>query len=202
MVLKTIPGELLIWTNRFASHPEKGWNSVKLAQPVSCVSPPLTTELPHPAGVWDAAVPLESLKSAVQPGPGNKGEKTTPKKHSFKWRHEPILKGCSWVYVMFGCVLYVAALLSSNLPVSDVFCWESSSSSDSDPRSRSLPPFSMLLLELSAEVWETPNLEVGDNGEKLRRDKRFNRQKTEMLGVPNNAVREPKHLMRFTLFWI
>lgn len=90
--------------------------------------------------------------------------------------NDPILKG-SWVYATAGWVLYVATVLSSNLPVSDVFCWESSSSSDSDPRSRSLPPFSMLLLELPAEVWETPNLEVSDNGEKLRWDERFVRQK-------------------------
>lgn len=54
-------------------------------------------------------------------------------------------------------------------PVSDAFCWESSSSSDSDPRSLSLPPFSMLLLELPTEVWETPNLEVGDKGQKMKR---------------------------------
>lgn len=56
----------------FVSHPEKGWNSVKLAQPVSCASAGPAPELSHPAGVCDAAVPLESLKSAVQPGPGNR----------------------------------------------------------------------------------------------------------------------------------
>lgn len=72
--------------------------------------------------------------------------------------------------------------------MSDVFCSESSSSSDSDPRSRSLPPFSMLLLELPSEVWETPNLEE----RKLRGGERVNRQKTEMLDGLKSAVREPK----------
>ncbi|KAF3859630.1 hypothetical protein F7725_022029, partial [Dissostichus mawsoni] len=62
------------------SHPEKGWNSVKLAQPLPCVPAPLLDELSHP---------------------------------------------------------------------------------DPDPWSRSLPPFSMLPLELSSEVWETPNLMRG-----------------------------------------
>lgn len=64
----------LIGVNRCSPHPEKGWNSVKLAQPVPCVSAPPPAELSHPAGVWDAAVPLESLKFAVQPGPRNKTE--------------------------------------------------------------------------------------------------------------------------------
>lgn len=47
-----------------------------------------------------------------------------------------------------------------SVPPSDVFCWCSSlsSSSDSAPFSRSLLPFSMLLLELPAEVRVTPNL--------------------------------------------
>lgn len=49
---------------------------MKLAQPVPCVSAPPPAELSHPAGVWDAAVPLESLKFAVQPGPRHKTEKT------------------------------------------------------------------------------------------------------------------------------
>lgn len=52
------------------AHPEKGWNSVKLAQPV-CVSAALPAELSHPGEVWDAAVSPESLKFAVQPGPGD-----------------------------------------------------------------------------------------------------------------------------------
>lgn len=56
---------------RSSAHPEKGWNSVKLAQPVSCVSASLPAELSHPAGVWDATVPPESLKFAVHPGPRN-----------------------------------------------------------------------------------------------------------------------------------
>lgn len=46
-------------------------------------------------------------------------------------------------------------------PASDVFCCgESSSSSSSDPelRSLSLPPFSKLVLELPVEDWDTPNL--------------------------------------------
>lgn len=58
-----------------------------------------------------------------------------------------------------------------SLPASDAFCCEesslpslpslppsSSSSSDPELRSRSLPPFSKLLLELPVEVWDTPNL--------------------------------------------
>lgn len=48
---------------------------MKLAQPVPCVSAPPPAERSHPAGVWDAAVPLESLKFAVQPGPGKKDKK-------------------------------------------------------------------------------------------------------------------------------
>lgn len=56
------------------SHPEKGWNSVKLAQPVSCVPVPPPDEVSHDAGVWDAAFPPESLKFAVQPGPVNMAE--------------------------------------------------------------------------------------------------------------------------------
>ena len=84
-------------------------------------------------------------------------------------------------------------LLSSHLPVSDdVFCPESSSSSDSDPWSRSLPPFSMLPLELPSEVWETPNLERRDSGYKLRtRQKRLQR-----------GNQKPENIGRFTLFWI
>lgn len=53
------------------AHPEKGWNSVKLAQPVCCVSVALPAELSHPGEVWDAAFSPESLKFAVQPGPGD-----------------------------------------------------------------------------------------------------------------------------------
>lgn len=84
--------------------------------------------------------------------------------------------------------------LSISLPVSDVFCCESSSSSDSELRSRSLPPFSKLLLELPVEVWDTPNLEVRNNGET-----KVSREKSEILGVLD-IRHETK--MRFTLFWI
>lgn len=55
---------------------------------------------------------------------------------------------------------------SCSLPVSEAVCSESSSSSDSDPQSRSLPPFSMLFLELPSGVWETPNLAEKESGEK------------------------------------
>lgn len=83
-------------------------------------------------------------------------------------------------------------LLSSYLPGSDVFCSESSSSSDSDPRSRSLPPFSMLLLEPPSEVWETPNLEGSDNRMRLRRDEGVYRHKTEISDVLKTATRKWK----------
>lgn len=88
----------------------------------------------------------------------------------------------------------LTTVLSISLPVSDVFCCESSSSSDSELRSRSLPPFSKLLLELPVEVWETPNLEVRNNGKT-----KVSREKSETLGVLD-IRHETK--MRFTLFWI
>ena len=157
----------LIGVNRCSPHPEKGWNSVKLAQPVPCVSAPPPAELSHPAGVWDAAVPLESLKFAVQPGPRNKTEEK--KKDPFRTKQKTILKGCTWVYMTSDWVM------SPHVPESDVFCSSDSSSSDSDPRSRSLPPFSMLLLELPSEVWETPNLGTNGNRYKLRKDGRIYR---------------------------
>lgn len=48
----------------------------------------------------------------------------------------------------------------------------------------------MLLLELPAEVWETPNLEVSvTNVEELKRDERFNRQEAETLFVFNTLQR-------------
>lgn len=123
--------------NGRSSHPEKGPNWVKLAQPVSCICASLP-EATHPARVWDPAFSLQSLKFAVQPGP----------EMIYIWHH------IAWI--IRG--LLTARLLP--LPVSDVFCWCSSSSSDSAPCSRSLLPFSMLLLELPVEVWVTPNLHV------------------------------------------
>lgn len=160
---------------------------MKLAQPVPCVSAPPPAELSHPAGVWDAAVPLESLKFAVQPGPRHKTEKTglfqtkTKDDSESLWFH----KTSDWV-------------LSRHLPESDVFCSSDSSSSDSDPRSRSLPPFSMLLLELPSEVWETPNLGTNGNGCKVRTDGRIYRtQKFLQWGKQKLQI-----TMRFTLFWI
>lgn len=60
------------------------------------------------------------------------------------------------------------SLPSSVLPVSEVLCLESSSSSEPDPRSLSRPPFSRLLLELLSEVWDTPNLTHGGGREEER----------------------------------
>lgn len=88
----------------------------------------------------------------------------------------------------------LTTVLSISLPVSDVFCCESSSSSDSELRSRSLPPFSKLLRELPVEVWDTPNLKVRNNGVT-----KVSREKSEILGVLD-VRHETK--MRFTLFWI
>lgn len=135
-----------------AAHPEKGWNSVKLAQPVSCTSAAPSSELSHPAGVCDA-VPLEFLKSAVQPGPG-------------RGNTEPCF------LISDGALAKTPSrppLYLISPPASDVFCCEesslsSSSSSDPELRSRSLPPFSKLLLELPVEVWDTPNLRARRSG--------------------------------------
>lgn len=82
--------------------------------------------------------------------------------------------------------LLTAQLLS--LPASDVFCWWSSSSSDSAPCSRSLLPFSMLLLELPGEVWVTPNLHV---------------EERRLLGISNyRSQLEPHKPLSPTLFGI
>lgn len=142
------------WHPALAAHPENGWNSVKLAQPVSCTSAAPSSELSHPAGVCDA-VPLEFLKSAVQPGPGRGN--TEP--GSFR---------------SDGAVAETPSPPPLHLisrPASDAFCCEesslppsSSSSSEPELRSRSLPPFSKLLLELPVEVWDTPNLRARRGG--------------------------------------
>ncbi len=123
---------------------------------LGCCSPSRVPEICCPAWTWKTKKKLFQTKTRVY--------------------FEGLLIGWHWD-------VFCGKLLSSNLPVSDVFCSESSSSSDSDPRSRSLPPFSMLLLELPSEVWETPNLEERGNGRKLRGNERVNRQQTEMLGV-------------------
>ena len=123
-----------------SAHPEKGWNWVKFAQldPCVCAALPVVV-VSHCARLWGPAASLESLKFAVQPGPA-------------KWTSD---SSFTWTHPGFAdCRL-------PSLPGSDGFRWwpSSSSSLDSEPWSRSLPPFSMPLLELPAEVRVAPNLQ-------------------------------------------
>lgn len=152
----------IVW-RVFGSHLLKGWNSVKLAQPASCLSPPLPPGESQPAGPGEDELPPASPKLAVQLGPSH-GKRKKVYNNGFhkvetihdcligwvKMGNEHSLQVADWLPGVLG----VLSLLSSRLPGSEALCLESSSSSEPDPRSRSRPPFSRLL----SEVWDTPNL--------------------------------------------
>lgn len=155
----------IVW-RVFGSHLLKGWNSVKLAQPASCLSPPHPPGESQPAGPGEDELPPASPKLAVQLGPSHD--------NMVRWKKSTIMVFAKWKPFMMTVidwvnmgnkhslqiadwlqgVLGVLSLLSSRLPGSEAHCLESSSSSEPDPRSRSRPPFSRLL----SEVWDTPNL--------------------------------------------
>lgn len=87
---------------------------MKLAQPVPCVSAPPPAELSHPAGVWDAAVPLESLKFAVQPGPRHKTEKNRTLSDQNKRRFWKAVCGFTRHPIAFCPVIYLNLMCSAH----------------------------------------------------------------------------------------